>query len=83
MGQEQTMHVAHELSLLETNAIQMAMIQASGLSPREWITRHAVGFREIVTNNPHIVSLYRENPEDAIRTIEERLRVGDTPQASA
>lgn len=45
----------------------------AGISPEEWISKYAEGFRKIITENPSLLESYRENEEETLKLVEEKL----------
>ena len=49
----------------------------------DWIERNAENFREVIENNPEIISLLREDYETGLSRFEELLREMTSPSQKA
>ena len=62
-----------ELPLEDTNAMQMELIQASGMDAAEWIDANAGHFRNMVEADPELVMLYRIDAKAVLAFISDNL----------
>lgn len=45
----------------------------SGVKPEDWVGKYAEVYRKIITENPSLLESYRENEEETLKLVEEKL----------
>lgn len=47
--------------------------EESGVKPEDWINNYADIYRKIIAKNPSLLESYRENKEETLKLVEQKL----------
>ncbi len=64
---------SEELSLEETNGIQIELMSRTQVNPDDWVLRYSAEFRTLLRDEPDLKERYRKDKEECLTYIPEAL----------